>query len=149
MIEEEEGVKKNLREVVVGFANVEKVIAQVPDLVESVAITVKIAESEDGEGEEDEAEHLSHSLPQASVSQANISSVSHLPLGQAVAACLLPKGGHRVVHRMEIFFVVIQMDRLVLMQPHCHFTVVVRRSPFETGDEHRDTDHFDRLGQEN
>ena len=148
--EEEKRGETDLGEVVVGFADVEKELAEMGDLVGGMRVAIEIAESEDGQGEEDEAEHLSHSLPHASVSQANISGVRHLALGQAIAECLLAKGGHRMVHRMEIFFVVIETDCLFLMQVHCHVAVVVVcESASETGDEHRDTDDFDRLGEQN
>ena len=153
MINEEKEEKRgetDLGEVVLGFADVEKEIAEMGDLVGGIGIAIEIAESEDGQGEEDEAKHLLHSLPHTPVSQSNISGVRHLAVGQAIAECLLPKGGHRVVHRMEIFFVVIETDCLFLMQVHCHVAVVVVcESASETGDEHRDTDDFDRLGEQN
>ena len=58
----------DLSEVVVGFADVEKEIAKVGDLVGGVVIALEIAEREDGEGQEDEAKHLSNGLPHVFVS---------------------------------------------------------------------------------
>ena len=74
---EAEGVKTNLGEVAAGFANVEEEIAQMSDLIGGVGVAIEIAESVDGEGEEDEAEHLSHSLPHALIKKTDVTGVSH------------------------------------------------------------------------
>ena len=59
--------EKDLGEVVVGFTNVEKEIAEVSDLPGGVGITIDIAESVDSEGEKYETEYLADGLPHASI----------------------------------------------------------------------------------
>ena len=67
------------------------------DLKGGVRISVEIAEGVDGEGEEDEAKHLSHGLPHVFVSQTGITGLSQLTLIQASGVRLLPNGGQWIV----------------------------------------------------